>query len=124
MERGPGRPELAPYYDWSDGPDSGISSKTLVQVITGASLGVRQPSMPLDPGDFGRCYRVLQRFPELRSQLGKVAEAYPEWRLLVQAWDELERVYEEELLTGEYAPRLYARMGELRAQGEAQQRVE
>lgn len=34
-----------------------------------------------------------ERFPELRSQLHKVAAAHPDWSALVDAWDKLEALY-------------------------------
>lgn len=110
VERGQINPAHAAYYDWADGPDAGISSKTIVRAITGASvIRWRMEGVPLDPSDFGRCVRVLERFPELKPQLHVVAEKYPEWRGLVDAWPELEALYAEELPTGK-APKLYARM--------------
>lgn len=108
-ERGPVPKNLSAYYDWADGPDSGISSRTIVRAITGAHVLERwEPSPPWDDDDFGRCSRVLKRFPELRPQLHKVAEAHPAWRTLVDAWDELEALYETNL------GRLRERLEELR----------
>jgi len=104
------------YYVWALGPDIGISSKTIVQVLTGAHvLGLLHPSPPLDPSDFGRCERMLDLFPWLRLNLFHVADVYPEWRPMIGAWDELRALYAEELAenTGS-APRLYARMRALR----------
>jgi hypothetical protein len=105
---------LEKYYDWGHGGTGGLSSKAMVQRITGANLlgpssGERHP---LDPDDFGRCYRVLRRFPELRDGMHLVAALSPAWGRLVGAWDELEALYEEERPTGD-APKLYARMKEL-----------
>lgn len=119
VERGPVKPELMPYYDWANGPDSGLSSKTIVQILTGAFvLGRWGFYAPADPDDFGRCHRVLKRFPELRSRLSEVAERCEQWVPLVSEWDALTRLYEEELAeaTGSM-PRLYARMRELLDRG-------
>jgi hypothetical protein len=97
------------YYAWADGPDSGLSSKTIVQVLVGIDLlwPHWEPRTPLDAADFGRCSRMLALFPELRERLFLVSERHPEWWQLVEHWDEL-----EELLAN--APEsLAARMREL-----------
>lgn len=116
-ERGHVNPTHERYYDWADGPDSGISSKTIVQTITGARvLGTWQPGAPRDPDDFGRCSRLLALFPELRTRLHVVADQLGgEWRALVEHWDELEALYQQELPAGK-APRLYKLMHELAKQ--------
>ena len=114
-KRGPVPARLEPYYEWAVGGDAGISSKTLVQAITGAKLlGTWGASPPRDPDDFGRCYRVLERFPELRAQLHVVAEKHPEWAGLVAHWGELEALWREESKKRS-APKLYARMKALGA---------
>lgn len=94
---GPGL--LDQYYDWAHGGDSGLSSKALVQAITGASLLAVADAgrYPLDPDDFGRCSRVLAKFPELRTQLSKVAALGPVWAALIEHWDELEQLYAQDI---------------------------
>jgi hypothetical protein len=67
---------------------------------------------PLDPADFGRCQRLLKAFPEWRERIREMA-VYPGWAGLVGAWDMLEALYAEERPKGA-APKLYARMQELR----------
>jgi hypothetical protein len=47
--------------------------------------------------------------------MSEVAAVYPEWRQLVEAWDELTALYLEEVQLG-CAPRLLARMRNLVAQ--------
>lgn len=121
---------LEKYYAWAHGPDSGTSSKAMVQAITGARLVAEseRARTPSDPDDFGRCSRVLERFPELRAQLQKAAALSPGWAALVAAWDELEQLYARELeeirehgkdicawrhANGEDPYRTYNRMAEL-----------
>ena len=101
--------------EWLRGPDTGTSSKTICGVMIGNRYvhGNVFHEPPLDPDDFGRCYRLLRAFPEWRARLPEVAAAYPEWAGLVDAWDELTALYEEERASGT-APKLYARMQELR----------
>jgi hypothetical protein len=101
---------------WIRGPDTGLSSKTIWAVMMGNVdvLGSSGPREPVDPSDFGRCYRLLKAFPEWRPRLGEVAAKYPRWAELVEAWDELSKLYEEEVPKGHgRAPKLWKRMQEL-----------
>lgn len=99
--------------DWLLSDDTGISSKTILAVMTGSNVS-RYSRPPADPSDFGRCYRLLQLFPDWRARLNEVADKFPSWAGLVKEWDELTAMYEEEIAgnTGK-APRLYKRMREL-----------
>lgn len=102
--------------DWLLGGDTGISSKTICAVITGSKM--KDPDVPHDPADFGRCYRLLALFPEWRTRLHEVSEQFPIWGPLVEAWDELTVLYEEETKNKSgMAPKLYDRMQELIEQG-------
>lgn len=102
---------------WLAGGDTGMSSKTIWSVMTGRlprhADNWWEPSIPYDPSDFGRCHRLLEEFPAWRARLPEVADKYPEWKPLVEVWDELTALYEEEWASGQ-APKLYARMKELR----------
>jgi hypothetical protein len=95
---------------WLSNGDTGTSSLTIWHVMMGRHF--QRPSVPLDPADFGRCYRLLQVMPSWRARLGEVAAKYPSWTALVAAWDEVEALYLMELPLG-YAPKCYRRMQEL-----------
>lgn len=101
--------------EWLLGGDTGISSKTICAVMTGSEMkGGFPPDIPYDPGDFGRCYRLLIHFPEWRNRLPEVAAKHPKWGPMVQAWDELTALYEEEIQNKDgRASKLYERMQEL-----------
>jgi hypothetical protein len=110
-----------PELEWLLGPDTGFSSLTIFYVLTSehtiaasARLGLHgRGSYPHDPDDFGRCYRLLKAIPEWRARLGEVADVYDVvWPELVDAWDELEALYEQEAPSGR-APKLYQRMKQL-----------
>jgi hypothetical protein len=87
---GPG--DLAQYYRWAFDGDCGISSKTIVQALTGAEvLGSWHPGPPLDSDDFGRCMRALDRFPWLRAELHRLPELHKSWpSALNDEWERLE----------------------------------
>jgi len=110
------------YLDWLTGPDTGISSEVIWETMTGIRVNTLHEVWghyaPRDPSDFGRCHRLLELFPEWRPRLSEVYEKhpdYPEWKALIENWDELTRLYLEELPTGK-APQLYRRMMELRGE--------
>ncbi len=123
-------PKLQPSTpeEWIEGPDTGTSSRVIFAVMYGFFTdGVRRTplqglwngdnrldgrgSTPLDPSDFGGCSRLLKLFG-WRPRLGEVATAFPAWARLVEHWDELEALYQEELPSGS-CPKLYARLQDL-----------
>lgn len=114
--------------EWILSGDTGVSSKTIWAVMMGVATEPGQrcgftskpPALtcdiPLDPADFGRCYRLLQLFPEWRRGITKMGEIFPKWKPMADRWDEMERLYEEEYPSGK-CPRLYDLMQELREEG-------
>lgn len=95
--------------DWMLSGDTGISSKCIYAVMTGSKC--RDSSPPSDPSDFGRCFRLLQHFPEWRPRMGEVAAKFPEWTALVRQWSELADLYKlESKNPSGKAPQLYDRM--------------
>jgi hypothetical protein len=77
--------------EWLLSDDTCMSSKTICAVMTGTKYA--DPDVPYDAGDFGRCYRLLELFPEWRARLPEVAAKHPKWGPLVSAWDELTALY-------------------------------
>lgn len=112
-------PKKVPEGDpiaWLASGDTGISSKAIWTVLMGRVVDKRElwgGGVPHDPDDFGRCYRLLKVMPSWRGRLAEVAAQLPHWKNLVEVWDELTGLYEEELPTGR-CPKLYERMKDLR----------
>jgi hypothetical protein len=108
----------ADYRDWLIRGEVGTSSQTILYAITGVHGRYEDFNVPYDPDDFRRCHLLLKAFPELRPKLGKVAERFPEWKALVERWDEVEALLTSEIgdiATGKGdAPKTYALMKELR----------
>lgn len=103
-------------FAWLTNGDTGTSSLTIWHVMMRRQLSANfWPGVPLDPSDFGRCYRLLKVMPSWRSRLNEVAEEFPKWRPLVDAWDELTALYERDLPTGR-CHELYVRMAQLRGE--------
>lgn len=92
------KPAVTPE-EWARGRDTGVSSLTIYAAITGRDTNMPW-NIPYDPSDFGRCYRLLKLFPSWRAQLHKVVGICQEWAPFVQHWDELTKIYEEELPNG------------------------
>lgn len=117
----PGKPKQPPAsaQEWAQGDDVGNSSLTIYSVLKGNPGRSFTPSVPLDPSDFGRCYRLLEVVPEWRSRLHRVSAVWPEWAPLVERWGEMERLYLEELPTGR-CPKLYELMQKLTGREVAQ----
>lgn len=72
--------------------DTGLSSRTIYAVMM--ERPEKNPSWPHDADDFGRCYRLLKRFPEWRHRLLEMKLAHPAWEPFVTVWDELTGLYE------------------------------
>jgi len=90
-------PEALEAIAWAVGDDTGTSSKTIWTVMTGISADTWTFGYcPSDASDFGRCYRLLQRFPAWRQRLPEVVERFPEWTPLVRDWDKLSALYEQQ----------------------------
>ena len=109
------RPGVLAPSEWMRGDDTGISSKTIWRVMMEARTLSDSNDVPHDPDDFGRCHRLLERFPKWRARLGEVAAIFPAWAPLVREWNALTVLYLHER-PGGACPLLYARMQTLLAQ--------
>jgi hypothetical protein len=100
-------PTIAPSRDlnekiifWLMNGETGISSKTMVEVMTDRPClsGFRRDH-PCDPDDFNRCYKLLEMIPELKPMLPKMRSASKAWSNLIDNWDKLTEMLEEQLRT-------------------------
>lgn len=97
---------------WILSDDTGTSSITIWAVMMGEYKGLARNNIPHDPSDFGRCYRLLAHFPKWRERLIEVGNVYQIWMPMIERWDEMERLWEEESPSGK-CPKLYKLMREL-----------
>lgn len=79
--------------EWVVSGDTGASSKFLLCCFLGGN-----PTMidwPLDPSDFGRCYRFLELLPKeyKKETLKQAARLSEKWFMLVNNWACLEEIY-------------------------------
>lgn len=79
---------------WSNGPDTGISSGVIFEVLSGRQINFPPESTPpRDADDFGRCHRLLELFPGWRERMPEVAARYPGWATLIERWTELTSLF-------------------------------
>ena len=103
---------LSKQDKWLHGADTGISSRAIFAVMTGTQERMLDRwgfGYPLDPDDFGRCYRLLNLFPEWRARIHEMGSISSEWGRLSANWGELTALFEEES-PKKKCPKLYARM--------------
>lgn len=87
---------------WLEYGEHGLSSKTMAIHLADPFLVpiLPQPSRktaPVDPDDFKRCEWLLQAVPQFRQRLGQMKQAGPVWRNLVENWDTLRTMLDEQL---------------------------
>ena len=88
---------------WVVGNDTGLSSQTIWAAIMG--IETHSPSIPYDPADFGRCWRLLNLCDKETKEkaMQEVAKRHEIWMPFVEHWDELENLFvtgkNEELYT-------------------------
>ncbi len=112
-QKGAERMDFTTFDAWAASWDTGISSKHIFRVCTGRPVSGTTHGRPRDGSDFGRCYRLLKAFPELRDAFNeRMGKDDPLWQPLVDAWDELTALYEKEHPSGK-CPKLYKRLCEL-----------
>jgi len=103
---------------WLRGRDTGISSCTIYAVMMNQSMD--DYNIPHDPDDFGRCYRLLQLFPEWTKRLDEVASRFPIWRPFVREWDKLTEMFATGFdATGSDGGVMYRFMQQLEKESEA-----
>lgn len=100
--------------EWLRTGERGVSSEGIFSHLTGVPIYQWRPSPPTDPSDFRRCCLLVQAVPSFRSKLHRMAELGSQWKAIVDHWDELCAIMDEEIPKGTgSASRLWDRMGEL-----------
>ena len=101
---------------WLIEGDVGLSSQTMWMALMGLAKTPQQltgrTSVPHDPDDFSRCYKLIASFPEWRGKLQTVADVFPAWQPYIREWDKMRELYIEESPSGK-CPKLYELMQEL-----------
>ena len=115
--------EIQKAMHWLLNCDTGMSSECLMATMLngGKVKGITREtcSHPHDPSDFKRCVDLLNAVPTFRITLDVMKQVSKQWAVLVDHWDELETLLNEEI-GQRSAPKTYARMKELFKLTEAQ----
>ncbi|MDQ7818719.1 MAG: hypothetical protein RDU14_16960 [Melioribacteraceae bacterium] len=87
---------------WFNHGERGVSSETIFQIIDGRTIHdfSYRTSHPSDPDDFRRCYLLLKTIPEWKEKLHMMKKVSPVWEVLVDNWDRLSEMLEEQMRTG------------------------
>lgn len=98
-------------WQWPGNGDTGLSSRALFNHFTRGRA--HEANAPLDPSDFGRCYRLLNAdFAQGWAERINDMAVYPEWAPLVPHWGEITKLYEEEK-DPDSAPKTWALMNKI-----------
>lgn len=115
--------------EWIASQDTGTSSETIWAFMMGVPQErITRVSVPSDPSDFGRCYRLFQLIPEWEKRIEELRELKLETHIneglederhnddlfgsFVDHYKEMKRLYEGESPSGT-CPKLYALMQSL-----------
>lgn len=90
---------MARAVDWLLGGDAGLSSRAILRHMVGQL--VEAWDYPGDLYDFGRCVRLLDRFPEWQDRVGEMAEYGEGWAGVVNRWEALLVVYRQHARHGD-----------------------
>jgi hypothetical protein len=83
---------------WLENGEKGLSSKAMLWICYGE--GKVDTSHPYDPSDFLRCHELVKVVPEIKERFHILKEAGKEWSSLVDNWDKLAELLEEQLQSG------------------------
>ena len=100
---------------WLAGNDSGVSSESLMCAHHGTTPrnGWFEPA---DSDDFGRCYRLIRLFPQVRPAVDLLAQKHAGWAALAPIWDELTVIADGAgmQVRGKFSPQINRRIHEVR----------
>jgi hypothetical protein len=101
--------------DWLLTGSVGASAKAMACAALGKE---NDRSHPQDPDDLNRCLLLLERVPEIRKHMDKLADMSETWAKLVARWPEVEKTFLDEVgfnwSKRSRAPKTYALMKKLR----------
>lgn len=109
--------EIQQAMSWLFSGNTGLSSECIMAtLLCGEKVKntdlYRASAYPRDPSDFKRCVELLKAVPSFRERLDLMKGVSNKWAVLVEHWDELENLLNEEI-KNRSAPKTYARMKEL-----------
>jgi len=89
---------------WLSHGERGLSSMVIFENLSGRGAidgkKFNDQAHPSDPDDFRRCYALLKLIPEWKNSLYKLKTISTAWLNLVDNWDKLTELMEDQLKTG------------------------
>ena len=86
--------------EWLFNGEVGLSSKTIAASVL--RVYYNRAHIPYDKSDFSRCYKLVKFADIPKIELEILAKTYPEWKPIVENWDNLIYRYENDLPFLEY----------------------
>lgn len=78
---------------WRASKDVGNSSIVIYDLFMGIVEPKRMRTFPNTYDAFSKCIILLKMVPEWRPRLEEVAAVYPRWKIFVENWKTLEKLY-------------------------------
>jgi len=97
---------------WIATGEVGVSSKTMWAAITRSGSSDRKTrnwDVPHDPDDFSRCISFVRECSITPEQLQMVKSSFKWWAPIIDNWDELVSLWDEESPNGK-CPKLYNKL--------------
>jgi hypothetical protein len=83
---------------WWNYGEHGLSSEAIYYTMIRSAKVIT--GHPYDPDDFRRCYLLLEAVPEWKERLDELKVLSKQWSNLVDNWDKLTGLLEEQMKTG------------------------
>jgi hypothetical protein len=107
-----GKTEFENANWWLNNGEQGTSSKTMFEYLNdNFHFHIQHKSHPYDPDDFRRCYLLLKAVPQFIPKLGRMKSVSTAWSNLVDNWDKLTEMLEEQMMYIEKGDRKKASNG-------------
>lgn len=81
---------------WLKHGERGMSSEFIFNMLQNGIA--ERVSLPQDPDDFKRCYKLLKAIPEWRERLHELKNTSSQWSKLIDNWDNLTEMFEDMLV--------------------------
>lgn len=82
---------------WLLNGETGISSRTMVEVCYRRVFLNFKRGHPIDPSDFRRCYLLVKAVPEIKTKFGRLSKLGKAWANVIEHWQELSDMLEAEM---------------------------
>ena len=78
---------------WLFSGDTGLSSRFMACVLSEWDIPLPNCDYPHDPGDLGRCIRLIECVPEFKDCIHKMNAHGSKWQQVVLYWEQWSELY-------------------------------